>query len=151
MENETVLTENVAILMHLADQAPYMGLAPSPGMQRSQMLSWLVYLSSTVHPAYATLWHTERFTTQINQYGAVKAVAETRLAIAYSDIDQHLANNDFVLGSIKTVADAYLYVFGPWGKMLRQLTQAYANFNRFTEKMETDEAVQQVLAQQGLR
>ena len=56
VEDNIVLTENVAILMHLADQAPSANLAPSIGVQRSQMLSWLVFLSSTVHPAYAALW-----------------------------------------------------------------------------------------------
>lgn len=151
VENETVLTENVAILMHLADQVPHLRLAPSPELQRSQMLSWLVYLSSTVHPAYATLWHTERFTTQIDQYDAVIAAAETRLSIAYSDIDRHLANHEFVLGAVETVADAYLYVFGRWSRILKQPTKIYTNFNRFTETMETDSAVQSVLEQQGLQ
>jgi glutathione S-transferase len=150
VENDRVLTENVAILMHLADQTPTANFTPPIGMQRSQMLSWLVFLSSTVHPAYATLWHTERFTTQVEQYDAVEEAAETRISIAYSDIDQHLADNEFVLGSSKTVADAYLYVFGRWGRTLQKPTQLYSNFNRFTEVMEEDEAVQRVLAQQGL-
>jgi glutathione S-transferase len=150
VENDIVLTENVAILMHLADQVPETSLAPSVGMQRSQMLSWLVFLSSTVHPAYSTLWHTERFTTQPDQYDAVKEAAERRLAIAYSDIDQHLATNEFILGSVKTVADTYLYVFGRWGRGLKKPTGMYSNFDRFTGNMEKDEAVQRVLAQQGL-
>jgi glutathione S-transferase len=150
VENDLVLTENVAILMHLADQSPAANLAPEIGMQRSQMLSWLVFLSSTVHPAYSTLWHTERFTTQPDQYDAVKEAAEKRLSIAYSDIDRHLARNDFILGSVKTIADAYLYVFGRWGRGLKKPTKLYPNFDRFTEQMEQDEAVQQVLVQQGL-
>jgi glutathione S-transferase len=150
VECERVLTENVAILMHLADQTSSANLAPLLGMQRSQMLSWLVFLSSTVHPAYATLWHTERFTTQAEQYDAVKEAAEARLSSAYSDIDQHLADNEFILGSSKTVADAYLYVFGRWGRTLQKPTQLYSNFNRFTETMERDEAVKRVLTEQGL-
>lgn len=150
IENDFVLTENVAILMHLADQNPTANLAPPVGMPRSQMLSWLVFLSSTVHPAYSTLWHTERFTTQPDQYEAVKEAAEIRLATAYADIDRHLATHEFVLGSTKTIADAYLYVFGRWGRGLNKPTMMYSNFNRFTENMEKDNAVQQVLRQQGL-
>lgn len=48
-----VLTENSAILSHLADRSPDRGLLPAPGtIDRARAAEWLSLLSSTVHVAF---------------------------------------------------------------------------------------------------
>jgi len=52
VDGDTVVTEQVAIFIHLADLFPQAGLAPAPGdAQRGAYLRWLVYYAACFEPA----------------------------------------------------------------------------------------------------
>src|SRR5262245_45775907 len=44
-----ILTENAAILLYLADQAPEAGLAPTDGYARYDLIRWLSFIGSELH------------------------------------------------------------------------------------------------------
>ena len=63
-DGDLVLTEAVAIMLHIADRFPEAGLgAPVGTRARSELYRWLSYLSYAVQTTYMHWFYPERFTT----------------------------------------------------------------------------------------
>lgn len=108
-----VLTENVAILSYVADTAPQAGLIPAEPWARAQAVSWLAWLSNTVHPAYARAIRPERFSEAPEGAAGVRNSAAAVLSDALSRADAQLADRDHLLDRL-SICDLYLLVFALW-------------------------------------
>jgi glutathione S-transferase len=83
------ITEVPGVLCYIAYMAPDRGLLPSVGTQeRYDVLRWMAYLSSTVHPAFGRLWRAERFAGDVACIGSVEQAAATQLASDFAHIDK---------------------------------------------------------------
>ena len=70
-DGDLVLTESVAIMLHLADRFPDAGLgAPVGTPARSELYRWLSYLASAVQATHMRWFYPERFTTDRDGTGA---------------------------------------------------------------------------------
>jgi glutathione S-transferase len=107
-----VLTESTAILPYLADLAPDAGLLPPAGsFERAQAQSWLSYISSTIHVAFAGAMFPETFEGCDPE--AVRQVQLGRLSQALQSVDAHMAGREFLLDAF-SLCDLYLLVFLVW-------------------------------------
>ena len=124
LDDNSILTENAAVLQYLADAAPAARLLPAPGTpDRYRVLEWLNYVGTEIHKAcYATMFTPD-------SPPEAKAWARDALDKKLSYVDGQLAGRSFLVGDRFTVADAYL----TWalmlaqrvGAMLAPATQAY--------------------------
>ena len=55
-----VLTENLAILTYVAKQFPGADLLPKHPLQEARCLSFMAWLSNTVHPSFTRVFRPER-------------------------------------------------------------------------------------------
>src|ERR1700733_11039354 len=55
LENGEFLTENIAVLLYVADLHAATRLAPAPGteLERYRMIEWLAFISSEVHKGFS--------------------------------------------------------------------------------------------------
>jgi glutathione S-transferase len=114
MTGEGVITESTAILPYIADQAPDKALLPPPGtFQRAQAQAWLGFLATSVHAAYASAMFPERVSGEAAVAEALRASALEALIKALSDLDQHLAQREFILDAF-SLCDLYALVFCLW-------------------------------------
>jgi glutathione S-transferase len=108
LDNGSVLTENVAILLYIADHYPDSHLAPAHGtMERYRLKEWLAYINSEVHKSYSHF-----FNPRVPE--EMRTILRERLDLRYDHIDKHLAENTYLMGEDFTVADCYLYVVCSW-------------------------------------
>lgn len=123
-----VLTESVAILSHIAALAPGHDLLPDAGgFARSEALSWLSFLSSTLHVSLtAALFPRPGCATD-----TAREAALVRLAEVLGEIDRHLADSEHVLKAF-SVCDLYLAVFSSWrmSPILSDKLPAFAHIDR---------------------
>src|SRR3546814_14059480 len=84
---DVILTENVAILTYIAEQAPAFGLLPVSGMERARALDWLALLSITVPVAFRPIFLPGRLAvTGVGLRGlAAPALEGVRAVIALPD------------------------------------------------------------------
>ena len=104
-----VLTESAAILPYIADLAPEKALIPRAAFGRARAQSWLSFMATTLHPALAGVM----FAPPGEAGAAARAAALDRAVAAFSEIDAHLEETNFVLGAV-SVCDLYLLVFALW-------------------------------------
>jgi glutathione S-transferase len=99
-----VLTENVAVLLFLGDQAPVaLGLAPRESPARYELLRWLSFVATELHKrVLAPTFAVEGAPPPVRQF------AREGAAQPLSVLEEHLRDRPALLGGSFTVADAYL-------------------------------------------
>ena len=105
LDSGETLTENVAILDWIAEQAP--ALRPSGPMGRTQLLQALAYISTEIHKSF------KPFFAGASDEDKKKASELIQKRMRY--LDDKFAG-DFLFGADASVADAYLFVMTLWAK-----------------------------------
>ena len=106
LDDGEVLTENVAILSHIADRYPALAVPGKRG--RDRLLEMLAYLATEVHKAFHPLF--DPSATDIEKQQAADKAAE-RLAFVAARMQ-----GPYLFGDSATVADAYLFVMLLWAE-----------------------------------
>jgi len=105
-DDGSVLTENIAILSWIGDQAP--GLVPHGPMGRYRLLEMLAFISTELHKSFKPFF-------QPDAGEAAKTQAREQIEKRLSWLaDRH--QSDFLLGDAMSVADAYLFVMLTWAR-----------------------------------
>jgi glutathione S-transferase len=102
-----VLTENAAILQHIADTAPAAGLAPSGGMARSRLQQWLCFTGTELHKALFV----PLFDPKTPDEAKARTLEKGESRLAY--LNTYLTGREFLLDHF-SVADAYLFTVLNW-------------------------------------
>ena len=102
-----VLTENTAVLQYVADRFPAAQLAPVAGEPRARLQQWLGFIGTELHKAIFIPLLDPRAND------AVKAYARDKIELRMNTLQQHLADNEFLLPRF-SVADAYLVTVLNW-------------------------------------
>jgi glutathione S-transferase len=110
------LTENPVILGWIANMFAKAELKPQGDFFAfSEMQSFNLYLSSTVHVAFAHLFRPERWADSDAAKNEMKAKVPSNLVQQFGLIEERLRDGrPWVCGSQYTVADPYLYLFARW-------------------------------------
>ncbi len=144
LDNGEVLTENVAVLQYIADQAPASKLAPPAGtLPRYRLIEWLAFINSEVHKAVSPLFNPAASEE-------VKAFARTNLTKRVDWLEKNLGSRPFLMGDTFTVADAYLFVVFGWFGRVGFDPSKWPTLKAYHERITTRPAVQQALKGEGL-
>ena len=151
LDNQTLLTENTAILPYLADLKPGTELfAPAGSVERAQIQGWLGYVATEVHVgAFRPINRPERYSADESAFPGIRQRALEQLTNALKPIEARLAQTEYLVGNRFTVADAYLGVFLGWSArvgVLNDFPALQAALGRFRAR----ESVVQTLAAEGL-
>ncbi|KAJ3550153.1 hypothetical protein NM208_g135 [Fusarium decemcellulare] len=150
--DDNVITENPAILTYLAQQKPERKLLGSSTMDQAQVISWLTYLTGTLHgQSYGMLFRPGRFTDDENQHDAVREKGRARVQDCYEAIEKRLGGRDFAVGDADTVADFYLFVFFTWGWSHGFDMSKYPGYSNLAKRMQQKESVKATLQEEGIQ
>lgn len=104
-----ILTENVAVLLYVADQNPDAKLAPPVGSyDRYRLTEWLCFINSELHKGFSPLF-SPTATDDVRDY------ARNRL-VKRLDYVHAMVRDTYLMGGQFSVADAYLFTVLGWGK-----------------------------------
>jgi glutathione S-transferase len=145
LDDGQVLTENVAVLLYIADQYPSSRLAPAPtaGLERYRITEWLAFINSEVHKAFSPLFHREAGED-------MKKFALGNLHKRVGWLNTQLASRKFVAGDHFTVADAYLFTVLSWSGSVKFDLGPLANVQRYVNEIGARPAVVAAMKAEGL-
>ena len=138
LDTGEIITENVAVLSWIAEQAPE--LAPVMPLARTRLLEMLVFISTEIHNGFKPLIspnasEIERTNAAESLSGRFKFIADTAIG-------------PYLFGSRFTVADAYLFVTLRWAKQFH-ITIPDPLVQYFQRVMARD-SVRRALVEEGL-
>jgi glutathione S-transferase len=155
VDDDLVLYETAAILLHLVDTYPAAGLAPAVGTaERAQFYKWLVWLSASLQSQMPIYFYTDRYVAPGNAAGAaeVKALTEARIAVLIDQIDAHLASHGgpWMLSEHYSVLDPYTLMLCRWTRGAKRPARTLPHIGPFLQRVLARPAVQRVFATEGI-
>ncbi|MSO69803.1 MAG: glutathione transferase GstA [Alphaproteobacteria bacterium] len=145
LDDGSILTEGPAIMQYIADAKGATSILPKAGSpERYKVVQWLNFISTEIHKGFGPLfWPT---TPQDFKDSTVK----TRLAQRFDYLNKHLAQNQFLMGSQFTVADAYLYTTLTWSSGAKMDLTPFPNLVAYRDRVAARPAVQAARKAEGL-
>ncbi len=145
LDDNTLLTEGVAIMQYLADSvADRQLLAPVGSINRYKTLEWLNFIATELHKGFTPLFRPD---TQEDYKPTVRGLLDKKLAY----IDESLAGAQWISGSRFTIADAYLFTVLRWAFAVKMDMAGYQNIADYMARVAARPAVAAALAAEGLK
>jgi len=111
----SILTENTAILMHLADTHPEADLAPHCGsVERAQINRWLSFFAMNNYEQEIRRLRPERYTTD---QSAAQGIVDAATAIVkrhYDIFEGAIGDGPYFLGGRFSILDIYVWMLVQW-------------------------------------
>jgi glutathione S-transferase len=141
-----LLTEGAIIMQYICDQKPEKKLLPQWGtFERYRANEWLNYIATEIHKGLSALFAADRWVKDKTANEQFRIAIKEGLAKKFEYLDQHLQNNNFILGSQFSPADAYLFTVLNWHKFLQVDLSPFKNLLGFMERVHQRPAVQKAL------
>lgn len=145
LDDGSLLTESVAIVQYLADQAPSSNLIPPAGsLSRYHTIEWLSYISSELHKGFSPLFNPKT----PNEY---KAIARKNLEKQFNYLDTVLENNQYLQGNHFSVADAYLFTILRWAVAMQFDISQHKHLKAYFDRVALRPSVDAALVAEGLK
>ena len=116
VDGDEVVTQIVAILLHLDAKLPMAGILPSAGVERSRALQKLVWMNNTVHPTFTHVFMPEKFTDDAEAQKAIRAFGAARYREMLQEIEAMAEKAaPWMVGERPGALDAYALTLLRWG------------------------------------
>lgn len=142
IDGDFTLTENAAILVYLAEQAPATALLGDGTVRgRADVMRWLAYLNSDVHGAFKPIFSPGRFIPDEAMAEALVQQARIQVISCLRRLNRQLEGQKWLVGA-RSVADPYLFVMLRWAVGNYISLDHFENLSRFIERMYNDPYVE---------
>jgi glutathione S-transferase len=141
LDDGSILTESIAILLYIADQAPAAALAG--GTERYRVAEWLTFAATELHQRFM------RF-PQPGLSDAMAAATDEQLRQRFGHAARQLSLHDYLVGGKLTIADIFLYVAARWLRYRQIEVAAWPSLAAFMGRMEQRPGFRTALSQQGI-
>ncbi|RYE91558.1 MAG: glutathione S-transferase family protein [Oxalobacteraceae bacterium] len=151
VQDGEVITEAPAIVMHLADQHPDAGLAPTPGTpERAQYYRWMLFMANTLQPAYRAWFYSPEIAGADN-VDAVRSHARQKIEGAWQRVSDHLQDHGpYLLGKRMSAADFLLTMLMRWSRNMPRPSDGWPALQAHARLMKARPSFAEVYAREGL-
>lgn len=151
LDNGKVLSQNIAILTHIADLAPEKKLLPAVGtVERAEAMNWLSFVAADLHKCVGGLFAVDSYSKDSAKNAEFREWAMVGAKKTLTTLDQGLAGKTYLTGNQFTIADAYAFIVAGWTKWLSIPLEQYPNVSSFMNRVLERKAVQKVFQIEGL-
>jgi glutathione S-transferase len=141
-DDGVILTENAAILQHVAEKLAASGIGAREGMERSRLQQWLCFIGTELHKALFTPLLGKTVPAEVKSYTLEKYLSR----LDY--LDKYLRGREFLLDHF-SVADAYLTTVLNWSIATPMIDfSKYPAVKDYLERMKKRPAVAKALAEE---
>ena len=116
VDDGEVITQIVAILLHLDAKLPQAGILPASGQERTRALSTLTWMNNTVHPTFTHVFMPQKFTDDEAAQKVIRAFAANSYRDLLGEIEAMAAKaSPWLCGERPCALDAYALTLLRWG------------------------------------
>lgn len=143
LDDGTLLTETLAVLVHIADRDPRGALAPSPAMNaRHRMLEAMSFIATELHKGFAPMFDPD-VPVAYKKHLLGDPRPFTRMAAL-------VERGPYVLGEAFSVADAHLFTILRLGRNAGLDFSPWPDITRFLERVGRRPCVREALRVEGV-
>lgn len=140
-----IITEGIAILMHIADTHPEAGLAPPCGtVERAQLNRWLSFFATNVYEGESRRIRASRYSTDPNGGQYVAEAARDYIARQYEVFEGFLSDGPYYKGDQFTILDIYLWLLVQWWGDFEWLRKTCPRIYRLSQAVRKREKIEPI-------
>lgn len=144
LDDNTLITEAVVIMLYLADAVPDRQLlAPVGSINRYKTLEWLNFIATELHKGFTPLFRPD---TPEDFKPVVRGLLEKKLQY----VNTSLEGNEWISGQRFTIADAYLYNVLRWARAVKLEMAGLQNIDAYMARVAARPSVIAALTAEGL-
>lgn len=144
LDDSTLITEGVAIMQYVADNAPESQLlAPVGALPRYKTLEWLNFIATELHKGFTPLFRPD---TPEEYKPSVRALLEKKLQY----VNGTLSHQAWISGAHFTVADAYLFTVLRWARAVKLNLAELTHIDDYMARVAARPAVAAAMAAEGI-
>lgn len=150
VDDDFVLSQNVAILFYLAERYPNAGLlGDGTPRGRADILRWVTLLNSDLHPTYKPIIKPGRYHPDASLAKVIGDTARIHLREHMERLDARMKDREWIVDR-RSIADPYLFVMLRWTIKLKIDTSGLDNLASFFARMQADPGVRAaIVAEEG--
>jgi glutathione S-transferase len=137
-----LLSENSAVLQHVAARFPQAGLAPADGIERSRLQAWLCFIGTELHKGLFTPLLDRKAPEAAKQY----AISKYGSRLDY--LNTYLSGREFLLDRF-SVADAYLTTVLNWSRATTIDMEQWPAVKAYFDRMRRRPAIARAMSEEG--
>lgn len=145
LDDNTLVTEGVAIMQYVADSAPESQLLASVGtLPRYKTLEWLNFVATELHKGFTPIFRPdtpEEF----------KPIARALLEKKFQYVNESLAHSEWISGPHFTIADGYLFTVLRWARAIKLNMEGLTNIDAYMARVAARPAVAAAMAAEGIQ
>jgi glutathione S-transferase len=142
------LTQNAAILWYLADRYSAAHLLGEPTPQdRAEVMRWLSFLNSDLHPAFKPIFSPTRFLPDTSRADEITGAARDTVRKYLAILNARLDGRDWLVDQ-RSIADPYLFVMLRWAVSLNVELKGFEHLARFLDRMYADPGVRKAIIEE---
>jgi glutathione S-transferase len=116
VDDGVVITQIVAILLHIDAKLPQAHILPASGMARTQALSVLAWMNNTAHPTFTHFFMPQKFSDDEAAQKTMRSFAVLRYRECLQEIEGLAAKaTPWIMGEHPGALDAYALTLLRWG------------------------------------
>ena len=116
VDGDEVVTQIVAILLHLDAKLPEAGILPASGLARTRALQTLTWMNNTVHPTFTHVFMPDKYTDDEAAKQAIRAFAAQTYRGLLGEIEAMAEKaSPWMTGERPGALDAYALTLLRWG------------------------------------
>ncbi len=142
-DDGAILTENAAILQHVAETFPDSQLGAKPGLERSQLQQWLCFIGTELHKGLFTALLDRKSPAEVKAYTLDKYLSRLE------HLNGKLEGREFLLDHF-SVADAYLATVLNWSQATPMIDfSKYPAIKAYLERMRARPSVARAMGEEA--
>jgi glutathione S-transferase len=153
VDENLIVSEAAAIVLHLVDQHPDAGLAPQVGTpERAKFYQWLTFLTNSLQEELMIWQYPDRLSgNDASAMSIVKRGAEARASAFLDVIEDHLrANGPLFLGNKLSAVDLYLVMLSRWARPMAKPPRSRPSIAKLLDKVTALPSVRRAYEQENI-
>ena len=141
----TIMTESVAMMIHIADCHPESGLMPDIGQtDRAIAYRWLVFSAVNLYEAGCRIEDTHHYSANKSDYEGIRAKAHHDLDQYWEMVAEAIGDGPYLLGQRYSVVDICLLMIAQWHPEPDALVERYPNLGTLCDSVKKRPAIEAI-------
>ena len=141
----TIMTESVAMMIHIADCHPESGLMPDVGQtDRAIAYRWLVFSAVNLYEAGCRIADTHHYSAKKSDYEGIRAKARHDLDGYWEMVAQAIGDGPYIFGQRYSVVDICLLMIAQWHSEPDALVARYPNLGKLCDAVKNRPAIEAI-------
>jgi len=141
----TIMTESVAMMIHIADCHPESGLMPDIGQaDRAIVYRWLVFSAVNLYEAGCRIVDTHHYSAKKSDYEGIRAKARYDLDGYWEMVAEAVGDGSYLLGQRYSVVDICLLMIAQWHPEPDALIERYPNLGMLCDAVKNRPAIEAI-------